>query len=148
MMRSYAVLIVLIVGVALGVALTIYGPDYVEPILPGAAKPAKGGIKGQVAAKRLEQGRLLVTVSSPEGAILVTFKKKVPEIDLLVEEGDTVNLDIRKYRPFVEDPDINRVRKPERKAIPAKEEPPVEEPAEPMAPAPGEETAPVMNSAQ
>lgn len=161
-MKSFAILIVLLVGIAIGVAATVYGPGYVEPLLPWVGKAAKGGIEGQVTQKRLERDRLLVTLKSPEGMILVTFREKIPEIDLLVEKGDMVTLKIKGYRPFVDDPGINMVRKPEQKeAIPApkaeepiqmekpeqKEAEPVKaEPPETGQPMAEEEAAPVSNS--
>lgn len=128
-MKSYLLLLVLILGIAAGVAAMIYGPDYLGPILPKATKAVKGGIKGEVKAKRMEKDRLLVTLSAPEGAMLVTFRKKIPEIDLLVEVGDTVSLNIRNYRPFVDDPGIAMVRKPDQmKAMPQQKGPAPEVP--------------------
>ena len=62
-------------------------------------------------AKRLENDRLLLTVESEDGAVLATFKQRVPEIDLLVDTGDHVTLGITSYEPFVEDPKILGVKK-------------------------------------
>ena len=45
--------------------------------------------------------------------LLATFKKKVAEISLLIEEGDTVTLNIQTYQPFADDPPVMRVRKPD-----------------------------------
>ncbi len=162
-MKSFAILIVLLVGIAIGVAATVYGPGYVEPLLPWVGKSAKGGIEGQVTQKRLERDRLLVTLKASEGMILVTFREKVPEIDLLVEKGDMVTLKIKGYRPFIDDPGINMVRKPEQKPVelaPKAEEPkqmeekPEQKEAEPAQAEPPEtgqpmaeeEAAPVSNS--
>lgn len=161
-MKSFAILLVLLVGIAIGVAATVYGPGYVEPLLPWVGKSAKGGIEGQVTQKRLERDRLLVTLKASEGMILVTFREKVPEIDLLVEKGDMVTLKIKGYRPFVDDPGINMVRKPEQKPVepaPKAEEPkqmemPEQKEAEPAQaeppetgqPTAEEEAAPVSNS--
>lgn len=155
-MKKYGALLILLVGAAIGAAIVVYGPDYIEPLLPVVGAPAEGGIEGLVIKKRLEADRLLLTLKSPEGAILVTFKKRVPEIDLLVEEGDTVNLKLKGYRPFVDDPGINRVMKPGpreeapaqmEEILPQKEEgPPPTEPAETKQPAVEEETAPMTNS--
>ncbi|MEJ2313193.1 MAG: hypothetical protein P8Y85_00080 [Nitrospirota bacterium] len=161
-MKKFSV-ILLLVGVGIGIAIMVYGPSYIEPLLPGAGAPAKGGIEGQVMDKRLEKDRLLVTLKAPEGAILVTFKKKVPEIDLLVDKGDTVTLKTKTYKPFVNDPGIAMVRKPDQKEVehakpelstpePSKSEaqklePSKPEPAEAGKPAPAEEAAPVSNSA-
>ena len=62
--------------------------------------------------KQHDPDRLLLTISSSEGAVLATFKKKVAEISLLIEEGDTVTLKVQSYQPFVDDPTVMRVRKP------------------------------------
>jgi hypothetical protein len=172
-MKNYGLALLFLIGTAIGVAGTLYGPDYVRPYLPKAMKPAKSGVDGEVTSKRMEQGRLLVTVKTSDGAILVTFTKKVPEINLLVEKGDTVNLDIKGYKPFMDNPGINRVRKPgqkpaqkmepmpeqEKQSVKAapeaagtmkpeaeKKEPAMAEPEAPEKPAP-EEPAPLVNSA-
>ncbi len=76
-----------------------------------------------------------------EGALLVTFRKKLVEIDLLVQEGDTVALGIKSYRPFVDDPELRAVRKPDVDGFPLMELPPAESlPTEsvPTEPAPAE----------
>ena len=52
-----------------------------------------------------------MTVTTAHGTILATFKKQVPEIDLLVEERDSVTLDVRQYEPFVNDPPVLKVDK-------------------------------------
>jgi len=43
--------------------------------------------------------------------MLATFDKKVPEIDLLVAQGDSVTLGVQAYRPFIQEPDLLGVRK-------------------------------------
>jgi hypothetical protein len=63
--------------------------------------------------KQREGERLLLAVQTAQGAILVTFKKKVAEIDLLVQQGDIVTLGLSRYEPFVDEPVIERVRKQE-----------------------------------
>lgn len=109
---SHTVLIPLI-GVAIGIGGTVLGPrpagQYVPQSLRG--KPPTI-VEGQVVRKQREGDRLLLTVATPEGSILVTFRKKVTEIELLVAEGDTLTLALRRYEPFVENPEIERVRKP------------------------------------
>ncbi|MBI2369318.1 MAG: hypothetical protein HYV08_03620 [Deltaproteobacteria bacterium] len=62
-------------------------------------------------AKQREEDRLLLTVLTPRGAILATFRQKVAEIDLLVDVGDTLTLGLPRYEPFLADPRIERVRK-------------------------------------
>jgi hypothetical protein len=112
-MKGTVLFITLLVGLALGVAGTIYAPQYVKSYLPGPSKPREGGVEGKVTAELLEQERLLLTVSTAEGATLVTFNRKMKEINLLVDEGDSITLDLRYYSPFVTNPAILRVRKEE-----------------------------------
>ncbi len=52
-----------------------------------------------------------MTVTTQDGTILATFRKQVPEIDLLVEEQDSVTLDVKQYEPFVTDPPVIKVNK-------------------------------------
>lgn len=137
-MSRYVLLLVLLAGVAIGVTAVLYGPDYLEPIFP---KSKKGGIDGEVTSKLMEGNRLLITVKASEGAILVTFTKKVPEINLLVDKGDTVYLDIKDYKPFVDNPHINRVKKPDRKPGQIEELPAQVKPAESMEQKPEQEEA-------
>jgi hypothetical protein len=53
--------------------------------------------------------------------------ERVAEVDLLVDRGDTVTLAVPRYAPFVEDPVIARVRKPE--SAPGAESPTAPSPA-------------------
>ena len=103
--------LVLLIGLALGVALVVVGPRVAGPYIPAALRSPVEVVEGEVARKQREPDRLLITVVTPRGAILVTFKKKVPEIDLLVAEGDALTLGLRRFEPFVEDPAIQSVRK-------------------------------------
>jgi hypothetical protein len=64
-----------------------------------------------VLVKRRDGERLLLTVETPRGAVLATFRERVAEIDLLVDEGDSVSLGLGRYRPFVEDPSVEGVHK-------------------------------------
>jgi hypothetical protein len=154
-MKGTVLFITLLVGIALGVAGTIYAPHYVKSFLPGPSKPSEGGVEGRVTAELPEADRLLLTVSTPEGATLVTFNRKMKEIDLLVDAGDSVTLDLKYYSPFVTNPAILRVRKADVPALlpalplreeepePAPEEMPEpateeEQPAEEAEPSPGE----------
>jgi len=52
-----------------------------------------------------------MTITTADGTILATFRKQIPEIDLLVEEQDSVTLDVRQYEPFVNDPPVLKVDK-------------------------------------
>nr|NIP58051.1 hypothetical protein [Gemmatimonadota bacterium]NIR78439.1 hypothetical protein [Gemmatimonadota bacterium]NIT87049.1 hypothetical protein [Gemmatimonadota bacterium]NIU30887.1 hypothetical protein [Gemmatimonadota bacterium]NIU35651.1 hypothetical protein [Gemmatimonadota bacterium] len=54
---------------------------------------------------------LLLTVDTERGASLVTFTRRIPEIDLLVSVGDSVTLGLGTYAPLVEDPTLAGVRK-------------------------------------
>ncbi len=99
-----------IVGLAIGITGAILAPRFAGPYLPAAMKPGTS-VEGTVVAKLREPDRLLLTVRAAEGSILVTFTKKVPEIDLLVEKADTILLSMRGYKPFIHDPEILRVAK-------------------------------------
>ena len=44
--------------------------------------------------------------------MLVTFTQKVAELDLLLEPGDRVELITSAYATFVEDPTLERVKRP------------------------------------
>ncbi|MCH8055310.1 MAG: hypothetical protein IH857_04050 [Deltaproteobacteria bacterium] len=122
-----------LIGIAVGVGGTILGPDFIDPYLPEALRAEKMEIEGTVVTKRREGNWVLLMVRTPEGAILITFKQKAVEIDLLAAEGDKLTLKIKQYKPFLEDPVVTRVRKQE----------PTEQPegAEPSPPVPSEEGA-------
>ena len=68
-------------------------------------------ISGIVEAKSREADRLLLTIAGSSGAVLVTYTQQIPEMDLLIEPGDSVILAVREYAPFVEDPSVRRVQK-------------------------------------
>ena len=51
-------------------------------------------------------------VATAQGPMLVTFTQKVAELDLLLEPGDRVELITPGYATFVEDPTLERVKKP------------------------------------
>ncbi len=123
-----------LVGVIVGVLCAIYLPKYVQPYIPEFMKGKETVVKGTVAAKEKKANALLLTVNTPEGALLATFKKKANEVNLLVNEKDEVQFTLPKYLPFVEDPKIIRVIK-EQQAVPA----PAEAPAAPT-PGPKERT--------
>jgi hypothetical protein len=113
-MKPGLLFFILLVGIALGVVGTIFGPDLAGPFLPEAFRASKAQtIEGEVVRKLREGDRLLLTVHTSQGSVLATFKKKVAEIDLLVAQGDTVTLALSRYEPFVDEPAIERVRKQE-----------------------------------
>jgi hypothetical protein len=105
-------------GIVLGILCTIYLPTYVRPYLPESLIGKETVVKGTVAAKEKKGDALLLTVSTPEGALLATFKKKADEVNLLINEKDEVYLILPKYMPFIDDPKIIRVVK-EQQAVPA-----------------------------
>ncbi|MDR4493040.1 MAG: hypothetical protein AB7P17_13765 [Nitrospirales bacterium] len=100
---------------ALGVGVGIGAPTllsrYAQPYLPTFLQQPAHPLEGTVTHKQRDQERLLMTVTTAHGTILATFKKQVPEIDLLVEERDSVTLDVRQYEPFVNDPPVLKVDK-------------------------------------
>ncbi len=111
-MHGTVMLLILLIGISIGVGGVIYGPDLASPYLPDAFRLKKTEtVAGEVVQKVRESDRLLLTVQTSRGTVLATFKKKVAEIDLLVEQGDAVTLSLSRYAPFVEDPAIERVRK-------------------------------------
>lgn len=139
-------LFVFILGFIVGLLVALVVPPLIESWLPPGLTGARSATTGEVVAKRLQEDRLLLTIESEDGAVLATFKEKVPEIDLLVEVGDRVTLGITRYEPFVEDPTILGVKKgPAEGAVPGLPEGPPEEGApvgeilegEPGEPAPG-----------
>lgn len=104
-------LLAFLLGVALGAAVALFAPRFLGPYLPASIAGGGETVEGEVLGKRLEGERLLLTVETPRGAVLATFRDRVAEIDLLVEEGDSVALGLGRYRPFVDDPDVEGVRK-------------------------------------
>lgn len=111
-MKSYAVVILLILGIVAGIAATKYGPGLLKPMLPqGMTRDTAKTVEAIVIDKRKESGTLLLTVDSEEGAMLVTFNTKVSEIDLLVKKGYIVTFGIKKYEPFVTNPVIKKVKR-------------------------------------
>ena len=108
----------LLLGIVLGLAAAVLMPRLWQSLLPQGWKAAP--VEGVVESKRWDDERLLLTLVTADGAVLATFHRQVPEIDLLVAPGDTVSLALGGYRPFVEDPQIARVVKapPETEAPP------------------------------
>lgn len=105
-------ILVFVIGLVVGIVAAFVAQPFLGDRLPEAVGGKRESVSGPVAAKQLDGDRLLLTVVTPAGAILGTFKKKVEEINLLVEVGDTVELTIPGYEPFLEDPQITRVGKP------------------------------------
>lgn len=102
-----------LIGLALGIVLAFVGRAFLGSRLPDSIAGQRESLDGVVTAKQLEGDRLLLTVVTPAGATLVTFKKRVAEIALLVDEGDRITLSLSRYQPFLEDPQIARVMPPD-----------------------------------
>ncbi len=116
--RSRKGIIVFFVGLVLGVALVLVAQPFLGSRLPEAVGGKRESVEGPVAAKQRNGDMLLLTIVTPEGAILGTFEKDVDKIDLLVEVGDPVRLEIPGYEPFLQDPRITWVGKPDLAAMP------------------------------
>lgn len=112
--KSWAVIVILVIGVGFGIAASLFGPRYFREYMPEilTSKDTKT-VQGIVVAKLKKDGALLLTVNTSQGALLATFKRKVDEIALLVETGDRIEFTLYKYLPFIDDPSIKRVTKGE-----------------------------------
>lgn len=110
-MRLWRGTLLFLLGLALGAVLVSFGPRVAGPYLPEALRSHVESVEGEVTRKLREPDRLLLTVVTPRGAILATFKTKISEVDLLIAEGDALTLGLRRFEPFVEDPAIQNVRK-------------------------------------
>ncbi len=128
-MHKQSRMVPFVFGILVGILCTIYVPRYVRPYLPESMMGKETVVKGTVAAKEKKGDILLLTVSTPEGALLATFKKKASEVNLLVNEKDEIQFILPKYMPFIEDPKIIRVVK-EQQTVPT----PTEVPAAPTRP--------------
>ena len=112
-MKPWAILAsTLLVGLAIGVGGTLLLPPAIEPYLASALRAPRRPVEGQVIGKQREEGHVLLKVQTDDALILATFTKKVPEIDLLVEQGDSIILALPNTGPFVDDPVIERVTHP------------------------------------
>jgi hypothetical protein len=116
--RSRKGVIVFFVGLVLGVALVLVAQPFLGSRLPQAVGGKRESVEGPVAAKQRNGDVLLLTIVTPEGAILGTFENDVDKIDLLVQVGDPVRLEIPGYQPFLKDPRITWVGKPDIAAMP------------------------------
>ena len=110
-MRRALLVLAFLAALGLGVIGTVFAPRVLGPYLPRAIRGMAEPVEGTVVAKQREPERLLLTILTPQGALLATFKEKVAETTLLVEVGDSVTLALRAYEPFVENPVITKVIK-------------------------------------
>lgn len=101
-----------ILGLVLGVAATIILPRVLGPRLPGTFRTGNL-MEGRVLAKLVDGDRLLLKVQTDENVYLATFEERQREIELLVDQGDLVTLQIQGTDPFPMGPAIRRVRKPQ-----------------------------------
>src|SRR5437899_12870116 len=108
-----------LVRVVLGVGLANGGPALITPYLLKSAGGSGEHIEGQVVRKQRDGNRLLVKITTARGPMLVTFTRKVADLDVLLDPGDTVSLVIPAYATFVEDPLLERVKEPGRAKPPA-----------------------------
>src|SRR5512137_920049 len=104
-------LVPFVLGLVLGVLGAIFLPGQVRPYVPEWVMGKATVVKGTVAAKQKKENALLLTVNTPEGALLATFTKKVDEIALLVNEKDVIEFTLPKYAPLIDDPKITRILK-------------------------------------
>jgi hypothetical protein len=103
----------LLTGFILGTGAATMGPALVAPYLPKSMSGQGARIEGEVLRKQREANRLLLKVGTAPGPILVTFTRKVAELDdLLLEPGDTVTLLTTGNATFVEDPTLDQVQRP------------------------------------
>ena len=102
-----------LLGLLLGVAGTIILPRLLGPRLPGALRTGNL-MEGRVLAKLIDGERLLLKVQTDEDVYLATFAQRQREIDLLVDQGDWVTLQVHGTDPFPVGPAIRRVRKSDR----------------------------------
>ncbi len=132
-MKSFIVYAALfLLGVGLGLGAPFLVSRYAQPYLPQFLQETVHPLTGTVTHKERQQDRLLMTVTTQDGTILATFQKQVPEIDLLVEEQDSVTLDVKQYEPFVTDPPVIKVNKLTRQVPePAQPSPSLIEPQSP-----------------
>jgi len=111
------VVVALLVGLVAGATLGLLGPRY-WPELTAPFEGKRELVQGEVLREERREDRYLITLKTPEGAILATFRERAAEVDLLVDPGDRVTLALRGYAPFVADPRIARVMKRDQSATP------------------------------
>ncbi|MDT7043908.1 hypothetical protein [Candidatus Nitronereus thalassa] len=112
-MKAWVGLSLFVVGVGTGAVGTQFIPPTFSSYMPVALQAQSEIVKGTVVRKHQDKERLLLTVSTSRGALLGTFTRQIPEINLLVEEGDEITLGLAQYAPFVHDPSIRGVMKPD-----------------------------------
>ena len=99
-----------LVGVAVGIGAANRGPTLIAPYLPKAVSGVGNQIEGQVVRKQRDGNRLLVKIATAQGPMLVTFTQKAPDLDVLLDNGDTLTLVTPGYATFVDDPIVDHVK--------------------------------------
>lgn len=117
----------LLVGLVVGWLVASLAPKSWQAYIPDAMRPG-ALVNGEVVEKSSEADRLLLKLVTDQGLILATFSERQEEIDLLVEDGDTVTIRVQRYQPFLEDPPIERVQRPTSSETQQLSPPPVEVP--------------------
>ena len=112
-MRRWIGFLLFVVGLVVGLNVTTLVPQYLEPYLPKILQNNESLVTGVVVRKQLKSDRLLLTISTAQGALLATFKQHITEIDLLVDQHDEVTIELNHKEPFIEDPPIRGVMKPQ-----------------------------------
>ena len=112
-MKMWFILLIFLVGIGIGLGAPSVAPKYLGSYFPKGLTAKRSGVHGTVVKKQVDQDRLLLTISAPDGALLATFEKNLTEVALLVDQGDSITLDVHVYAPFVKDPPILRVKKPD-----------------------------------
>lgn len=107
-----------LLGLIVGGLAVVIAPSWWASLVPDSLFPQET-VSGLVLQKDRESGQLLVKLETNEGVLLATFTERQDAIDLLIEVGDTVTLRVPRYEPFLTDPRLERVRKPEPSKIPA-----------------------------
>ena len=75
-------LIMFMVGLVVGIVGAVVVPGVVRPYLPDAIVGANNVVHGVVTGKRAESDRVLVTLPTEAGTVLVTFTKDLPEVEI------------------------------------------------------------------
>ena len=119
-MRGWTILTVtLLVGVAAGATGMRLLPSVVRAYAPAGLGTHTHVSDAAVTKKQREQDRVLLRVQDNDRPVLLTFTRRVPEIDLLIDPGDVITLALPDDQTFVEDPLIERVKRPTPPGVPA-----------------------------
>jgi hypothetical protein len=101
--------LIFLFGVIMGVAGTLVLPRVLGPMLPGSLRDGRI-VEGEVVEKVLDGDRLLLKVRTKEESFLATFVRRQKDVNLLVDRGDLVTLEVAGANPFPVDPGIESVR--------------------------------------